>query len=347
MVERPGVRARVRAPARRRSSICRRIGRRARGAAAGARAGQLPEPRADRIGADPPAPRRAPTASSAGSASRRLLGRVLRRAVHAQRLALRAVGSPGVASRRWSGCSIEHQPVAGGGRRIPGLVFSEVPLLRTARRRGVPQHGDRSELGQLHQQADSGPPVDRLVVWNDIMKAAGGRRSTATSRRDPRRRRAAVRPALPPAVADAARRVLPAHRRRSVAQADRADDDAAVALPPSRSRAARAGRRRSTAARWPDAQVLVRLHPRDDVDAYREFAGMPHVIIEKPFRDTVKVGRRPGDRRDAGAPAAPRRHAVPRRRRRQRRVDDRDRGVHLRHAGREHLLRRPDAERRT
>ena len=33
----------------------------------------------------------------------------------------------------------------------------------------------------------------------------------------------------------------------------------------------------------------MRLHPRDEVDAYREFAGVPHVIIEKPFRDTVKV----------------------------------------------------------
>jgi CDP-glycerol glycerophosphotransferase (TagB/SpsB family) len=39
----------------------------------------------------------------------------------------------------------------------------------------------------------------------------------------------------------------------------------------------------------PNAQVLVRLHPRDEVDAYKEFANTPHVIIEKPFRDTVKV----------------------------------------------------------
>jgi CDP-glycerol glycerophosphotransferase (TagB/SpsB family) len=38
-----------------------------------------------------------------------------------------------------------------------------------------------------------------------------------------------------------------------------------------------------------NAQVLVRLHPRDEFDAYREFANTPHVIIEKPFRDTVKV----------------------------------------------------------
>ena len=38
-----------------------------------------------------------------------------------------------------------------------------------------------------------------------------------------------------------------------------------------------------------NAQVLVRLHPRDEFDAYREFLDTPHVIIEKPFRDTVQV----------------------------------------------------------
>ena len=32
------------------------------------------------------------------------------------------------------------------------------------------------------------------------------------------------------------------------------------------------------------AQVLVRLHPRDELSAYDAFAGMPNVIIEKPFR---------------------------------------------------------------
>jgi CDP-glycerol glycerophosphotransferase (TagB/SpsB family) len=37
------------------------------------------------------------------------------------------------------------------------------------------------------------------------------------------------------------------------------------------------------------AQVLVRLHPRDQFDAYREFTAVANVIIEKPFRDTVKV----------------------------------------------------------
>jgi len=38
------------------------------------------------------------------------------------------------------------------------------------------------------------------------------------------------------------------------------------------------------------AQVLVRLHPRDEVEAYRQFAGVPHLMIEKPFRPTVTAG---------------------------------------------------------
>jgi UDP-N-acetylglucosamine 2-epimerase len=38
------------------------------------------------------------------------------------------------------------------------------------------------------------------------------------------------------------------------------------------------------------AQVLVRLHPRDDMNAYRELEGVPHLLIEKPFRPTVTTG---------------------------------------------------------
>jgi hypothetical protein len=40
----------------------------------------------------------------------------------------------------------------------------------------------------------------------------------------------------------------------------------------------------------PDAQILVRLHPRDDLRMYDEFRGIPGVIIEKPFRPTAPTG---------------------------------------------------------
>jgi hypothetical protein len=43
--------------------------------------------------------------------------------------------------------------------------------------------------------------------------------------------------------------------------------------------------------RWPyPAQILVRLHPRDDLSHYEPFARTPHVILEKPFRASVRTG---------------------------------------------------------
>ena len=49
--------------------------------------------------------------------------------------------------------------------------------------------------------------------------------------------------------------------------------------------------RAMAARRWRhDAQILVRLHPRDDLGAYADFQGLPHVVVEKPFRPTIKTG---------------------------------------------------------
>ena len=167
-----------------------------RGAAAGDRAGQLSRAAARPNRCASASPRRAPTASSALSAVKAAIGQAAGRAVHAQRLALRAVGSAGVASARWSSCSTSIGRCS-WSRPIPGLVFSEVPLLRTARRRGVVQHGDRSELGQLHQQADPGAAGRSAGGLERHHEGAGDRAARLRRRRDSRRRRAAVRSALP------------------------------------------------------------------------------------------------------------------------------------------------------
>jgi hypothetical protein len=37
------------------------------------------------------------------------------------------------------------------------------------------------------------------------------------------------------------------------------------------------------------AQLLVRVHPRDDMSQYERFTSHPHVVIEKPFRETIVV----------------------------------------------------------
>src|SRR5262249_25244527 len=43
--------------------------------------------------------------------------------------------------------------------------------------------------------------------------------------------------------------------------------------------------------RWPfPAQLLVRLHPRDEMSHYEAFRRTRHVILEKPFRQSVRAG---------------------------------------------------------
>ena len=317
---------------------------RARSAAAGDRAGELPEPGPDRVGPHPPGrgarQRHHPLARPIKAADRPRAGRSRSRAtVRATRC--RIAWSR---IRRWSSCSIEHRPVLVIAAN-PGLVFSEVPLLRTARRRGVRSMAIDPSWDNFTNKLIPVRQVDRLVVWNDIMKEQAIGAARLPSRRDPRRRRAAVRSALPRA------------------HAARASSSARIGADPARKLIALTTTPRSLYSHHDhvlrvlvaamhggalaDAQVLVRLHPRDEFDAYARVRGR----AARDHREAVprhrEGGRRPGHRRDARAPAAPRRHAVPRRRRRQRRLDDQHRGVHLRHAGREHLLRRSRRESRT
>jgi len=42
--------------------------------------------------------------------------------------------------------------------------------------------------------------------------------------------------------------------------------------------------------RFGQAQLLVRLHPRDDLDRYDQFERRPHLLVDKPFKKTVKSG---------------------------------------------------------
>jgi hypothetical protein len=52
----------------------------------------------------------------------------------------------------------------------PGLVFSEVPLLRTAKRRGVRTMAIDPSWDNFTNKLIPVRQVDRLVVWNEIMK---------------------------------------------------------------------------------------------------------------------------------------------------------------------------------
>jgi len=168
----------------------------------------------------------------------------------------------------------------------PGLVFSEVPLLRTARRRGVFSMAIDPSWDNFTNKLVPVRQVDRLVVWNDIMKAqaielhgyrADAVRVAGAPQFDPHFRARTPRDEFFRRIgADPGRKLIaltttPRALYRHHAHVMRS-------LVPAIHGGALDG-----------AQLLVRLHPRDDVDAYREFMNLRDVIIEKPFRDTIKA----------------------------------------------------------
>jgi hypothetical protein len=168
----------------------------------------------------------------------------------------------------------------------PGLVFSEVPLLRTARRRGVRSMAIDSSWDNYTNKLIPVRQVDRLVVWNEIMK----QQAVALHGYDPEAIRVAGAPQFD------------VHFRQ---RTPRPDFFERIGADPSRRLIALTTTPRSLYlhhdhvlralvaglqdGRLHNAQVLVRLHPRDEFDAYREFADIPNVIVEKPFRSTVTV----------------------------------------------------------
>ncbi len=168
----------------------------------------------------------------------------------------------------------------------PGLVFSEVPLLRTARRRGVRSMAIDPSWDNFTNKLIPVRQVDRLVVWNEIMKAqaialhgysADAVRVAGAPQFDPHFRARTPR-------AEFFKRIGADPSRTLIALTT-----TPRALYRHHDRVLRALVAATHSGQLANAQVLVRLHPRDEFDAYREFTNLPHVIIEKPFRDTVTV----------------------------------------------------------
>ena len=46
----------------------------------------------------------------------------------------------------------------------------------------------------------------------------------------------------------------------------------------------------NTGAITPACDLLVRLHPRDDIRKYERYIGTPHLVVEKPFRASARSG---------------------------------------------------------
>lgn len=186
----------------------------------------------------------------------------------------------------------------------PGLIFSEIPVLRTARRRSVPSMAVDLSWDNLTNKFFPPRQVDRLVLWNSSMSGearalhgydadritVAGAPQFDSYFRDPRSTRAefCARTGLDPS-----RRII-----------------TLATIPPSKFpdhefvidcliEAMAAG-----AVRHP-ADLLVRLHPRDDARRYEKYAGCAHVIVEKPFRQTAT---RSGDGMDVDFMAENTRH---------------------------------------
>jgi hypothetical protein len=172
----------------------------------------------------------------------------------------------------------------------PGLILSEVPLLRTAVRRGVRSMAVDPSWDNFTNKLIPVRRVDRLIVWNELMKeqavefhgyapdevrVAGTPqwdlyfKEGTTAPREAFFRQIGADPLRKLVTVTTTPRELYSHHDHVLRVLNRAMSDNA----------------------WREkAQLLVRLHPRDQLEAYAEFESAPNLIIEKPFRATVRAG---------------------------------------------------------
>ncbi len=172
----------------------------------------------------------------------------------------------------------------------PGLIFAEIPILRTAKRRGVPTMAIDLSWDNLTNKLFPVRRVDRLVVWNSTMRGeanglhgypledvevVGPPQFDTYFNGSARSSRAAFcrRVGLDPDRRLLTLTTIPAE---SYPRHDIVIDRLLGAM-------------RSGAIAYP-CDLLVRLHPRDDMRLYEKYAGMPHVAIEKPFRVSARSG---------------------------------------------------------
>jgi hypothetical protein len=170
----------------------------------------------------------------------------------------------------------------------PGLILSEVPLLRTAARRGIRSMAVDASWDNFTNKLIPVRRVDRLVVWNELMKQQAVDlhgytnaevRVAGTPQWDLYFREGAI------ATRDTFLRQIGADPSRKVVTVTTTPRD----LYPHHDHVLRVLIRAMAENAWhAKVQLLVRLHPRDDLEAYAEFEGLPNVIIEKPFRATLK-----------------------------------------------------------
>ena len=169
----------------------------------------------------------------------------------------------------------------------PGLGFPEIPLIRTAARRRVPTLAIDLSWDNLTNKLFPIRKVDRLVVWNSTMRreahelhgyepetidVAGAPQFDRYFNGEPRSSRAEFcrRVGLDPSRRIVTLTTIPTD---SFPRHDLVVDALLEAM-------------RGGAIAEP-CDILVRVHPREDVRRYDRFMGVPHLAVEKPFRTTV------------------------------------------------------------
>jgi len=178
-----------------------------------------------------------------------------------------------------------HQPTL-VATASPGLIFSEIPILRTARRRAIPSMAVDLSWDNLTNKFFPARQVDRLVLWNAGMRdeactlhgyspdrvTVAGVPQFDSYFRGPRSSRAdfCMRTGLDPARRIITLATIPrskfGHHEFVIDRLIEAMASGAIPEP---------------------ADLLIRLHPRDDARHYDHYAGRPHVVVEKPFRHTA------------------------------------------------------------
>lgn len=172
----------------------------------------------------------------------------------------------------------------------PGLILSEVPLLRVAAKRRIRSVAVDPSWDNFTNKLIPVRRVNRLIVWNDLMKE----QAVALHGYQPDEIQLAGTPQwdlyFRPGV------LMPRDQFMQQVGADPAKKLVTLTtspfeLYPHSDHVINTLVAAQAANRWQQpTQILVRVHPRDDRARYAAFDHTPGVIIEKPFRQTVRAG---------------------------------------------------------
>ena len=172
----------------------------------------------------------------------------------------------------------------------PGLILSEVPLLRTAKKRGIRTMAIDPSWDNFTNKLIPVRRVDRLVVWNTIMKE----QAVSLHGYEPADIRIAGTPQWDSYFQDGV--ILSRDEFCRRIGADPAGKlitltTTPLELYPYYEQVIETLIAARDRGRFGDrAQLLVRVHPRDSIERYGSFEGRPGVIVEKPFKKTVRAG---------------------------------------------------------